>query len=53
MEKKDEQVEAVKPLNAPILEVEGIEKLEDRSEMKKSRWLTSNLCSNSFYGNCK
>ncbi len=48
---KKENTQEIVSLNTPRLEVEGIEKFEERLELK-SIWLTSNMCSNSFYGSC-
>lgn len=44
--------ENVVSLNAPKLEIHGIEEFENRLEMKKFKWPTSNMCSSSWYGKC-
>ncbi len=51
MKEENKNKNEVVSLNAPRLEVEGIEKFEERLEMKY-QWPTKNMCSNSFYGSC-
>lgn len=52
--KKDETTK-VESLNAPKLEIEGIEEFEKRAELgwgKVGNGYTSNMCSSWLYGGC-